>query len=220
MTLSAAQSRPERDTWATQGSVIANGKGMTMKKTVQALMMGGALLGVTLMDAAASEAIASGTTGFESGETIAVARVEAGRMIPVPHLERYRWQDATKRSEESYELLSPAAYLRMVPELDFRGRDTDNKLDEMRLAANDEGYRYLLVYGVGEDARPGGFARRSLSATGLDPQGVAAAHDGDGAKAMLVEVGTGRVLGAVTAGVGDAYLTELTDRVTEMVERL
>ena len=37
------------------------------------------------------------------------------------------------------------------------GRDSDNKLDEIRLTASDLGMDYVLIYGMGKDAQWGSF---------------------------------------------------------------
>jgi hypothetical protein len=151
---------------------------------------------------------------------IAVARVELGRLIPVPQPERFRWSDMEKRTGDSFELLTPGAYLDAVPEIDFDSYDSDNKLDEMRLASLDEGYDYILIYGMGEDAYAGSFARRPISRTGFSVTSTGALYRTDDAKAVLVETRTGHVLGAVTAPVTDRHITDLSDEVAELIPNL
>ena len=154
------------------------------------------------------------------GTKVAVARVELGRFTPMPFSEQGRWEEMHLRTNKNFAALSPAAYVNALPEIDFGSQDTDNKLDEMRLASIDEGYDYLLVYGMGEDAFAGSFARRPVSRTGFDISNTPEVMDGGEAKAILVETRTGYVLGSVTAPVKDRYVSELSDAVAEMVNSL
>jgi len=160
------------------------------------------------------------THALPENAKIAVARVELGRLIPVPHEERSRWTHMEKRTGDSFELLSPGAYLDAVPEIDFDSYDSDNKLDEMRLASLDEGFDYMLIYGMGEDAVAGSFARRPISRTGFSVPSTGALYQTDDAKAVIVETRTGHMLGAVTAPVTDRHISELSDEVADLITQL
>ena len=94
--------------------------------------------------------------------TIAVARLDGGRLIPTPFAEAFDWALLAKRTGATIEPLSAGAALDYVPEIPFHGVDTDNKIDEIRLAAVGEGYSHIIVYGVGPDARWASFGGKAL----------------------------------------------------------
>ena len=175
--------------------------------------------------AAVPEALAVSATApsqaLAEGARVAVARMELGRLIALPHAEAERWGDVAARTGVELAPLAPGAYLNAVPDIAFDCHDTDNKLDEVRLAAVDEGFDAVLVYGMGEDAASG-FARRRAERTGwrLAPRGArstTAIEAGAHSKAVLVEARTGRVLGARVAGRQDRHIGTLSDAVAEML---
>jgi len=58
-------------------------------------------------------------------------------------------------------------YLKYIPEIPFDGVDTDNKIDEIRLTAANEGYSHVIVYGMGADAYWSSIGGKALAETGL-----------------------------------------------------
>lgn len=155
---------------------------------------------------------------FDAAAPIAIARIDRGRMITTPYTEADDWATLSQSLVQPLASLSPAAYLRAVPEINMDGQDTDNKIDEIRLAAVDSGYPYVLIYGVGADAHFASFGGRSLRETGLNvPVGSQSWQGGD-AKALLVNSYTGEVIDAVTTWAPD--MPSLTAEVKAMIEGL
>ena len=165
------------------------------------------------------DVVSNGATATLGAATpIAIARIDQGRMIATPYTEADDWAALSQSLTQPIVSLSPAAYLRAVPEIDMDGQDTDNKIDEIRLAAVDSGYPYILIYGVGTDAHFASFGGRSLRETGLNvPVGSQSWQGGD-AKALLVDSYTGEVIDAVTTWAPD--MPSLTAEVKAMIEAL
>lgn len=139
------------------------------------------------------------TASLPTGATIAVARLDGGRLIPTPFAEAFDWELLARRTGANIEPLSAGAALDYVPEIAFQGVDTDNKIDEIRLAAVGEGYSHVILYGVGPDARWSSFGGKALAETGLSVDEDCRSWDGAKAKALLVDAYTGDVLGAAVA---------------------
>lgn len=133
-----------------------------------------------------------------SDANIAVARLDGGRLIPTPFAEEFDWALLAKRTGASIEPLSAGAALNYVPEIPFDGVDTDNKIDEIRLAAVGEGYSHVIIYGVGPDARWASLGGKALVETGLTVGEDCNSWEEAKAKALLVDAYTGLVLGAAT----------------------
>ena len=147
---------------------------------------------------------------------IAVARLDGGRFIPTPYAEEADWKFLEKRVDVKLDLLSAGDHFKYLPELDFQGVDTDNKIDEIRLTAANEGYSHVILYGMGTDAYWSSFGGKALSETGLTIHDDCASWDEAEAKALLVDTHTGEVLGAakaddVTYNIG--YLADDMERV-------
>ena len=156
---------------------------------------------------------------FNTHAKIGIARLDNGRLIPAPLGELQDWVFLDKRSVASFAPISPAAMIKNIPEVPMDGRDSDNKLDEIRMTAADLEMDYVLVYGVGKDAQWGSFGGRALMDTGfqIDENTVSPRA---GAKAFLVDTYTGKIFGEVTSediefGVGD-----LTDKVDALIAEL
>ena len=147
---------------------------------------------------------------------IAVARIDGGRLIPTPHGEEFDWKLLDQRVDMNIEVMNAGDYLKYIPEIPFDGVDTDNKIDEIRLTAANEGYSHLIVYGMGTDAYWSSFGGKALSETGLTVHEDCGSWDEAQAKALLVDTHTGEVLGAakaddVTYNIG--YLADDMERV-------
>jgi len=127
---------------------------------------------------------------------IAVARLDGGRLIPTPYAEEYDWKLLDKRVDLDIEVLNTGDYLKYIPEIPFDGVDTDNKIDEVRLTAANEGYSHVILYGMGADAYWSSFGGKALSETGLTVDEDCGSWDKAKAKALLVDTHTGEVLGA------------------------
>ena len=147
---------------------------------------------------------------------IAVARVEGGRFIATPYTEEADWAFLDKRVDVKLDLLTAGDHFKYLPALDFQGVDTDNKIDEIRITAANEGYSHVILYGMGTDAYWSSFGGKALSETGLTVHEDCASWDEAQAKALLVNTHTGEVLGAakaddVTYNIG--YLADDMERV-------
>lgn len=151
---------------------------------------------------------------------IVVARLDGGRFIPTPHTETVDWNYLDKRLDADIVEMDASKYYNFIPEIPFQGQDTMNKIDEIRLAAANEGFEHVLLYGVGPDASWASFGRRALSETGLTIHKDCASWENAKAKALLVNSFTGEVVGAVTADNIEYNIGELADRVGDMINEL
>lgn len=132
-------------------------------------------------------------------DKIAVARLDGGRLIPTPFGEEFDWELLDRRVDHNIELLPTSSFLKYIPEIALDGQDTDNKIDEVRLMAANEGYSHVIIYGLEADAYWSSFGGKALSETGLTFHEDCASWDGAKAKALLVNAHTGEVLGAAKA---------------------
>ena len=130
---------------------------------------------------------------------IAVARVDGGRLIPTPFGEEFDWKLLDNRVEHNIEVMNAGDYLKYIPEIPFDGVDTDNKIDEIRLTAANEGYSHVILYGMGTDAYWSSFGGKALVDTGLTVHEDCDSWKAAKAKALLVDTHTGEVLGAAKA---------------------
>ena len=150
---------------------------------------------------------------------IAVARLDGGRLIPTPYGEEFDWKMLDKRTDFDIEVMKAGDYLKYIPEIAFDGVDTDNKIDEVRLTAANEGYSHVIVYGMGADAYWSSFGGKALAETGLTVHPDCDSWDEAKAKALLVDAHTGEVLGAakaddITHNIG--YLADDMERVLNL----
>lgn len=157
---------------------------------------------------------------FKTGSSIAVARLDGGRLISTPYEEERDWTFLNRRTEVSISQLGAGTYIKYTPEIPHGSYDTDNKIDEIRLAATNEGYDYVLIYGVGPDAGWASFGGKVLSETGLTVSSDCHSWDAAKAKALLVESHSGHVLGAVTANDIQYNIGQLADRVEGLIDDL
>ena len=151
--------------------------------------------------------------------TIGIARLDKGRLIYAPMAELRDWAFLDKRSGATFAPVSPAALLKNLPEVPMGGRDSDNKLDEIRMTAADLRMDYVLIYGMGKDAEWGSFAGKAMANTGfivsdneISPRAPA--------KAMLVNTYTGQVYGTVTSDEIEFGVGDLTDKVETLINSL
>lgn len=169
------------------------------------------------------------TTPFEAkttaptiniASTIGIARLDKGRLIYAPVVELRDWAFLDKRSGASFAPVSPAALIKNIPEVPMMGgRDSDNKLDEIRLTASDLGMDYVLIYGMGKDAQWGSFAGKAMANTGFIIDGDEISPRAP-AKAMLVDTYTGQVYGTVTSDEIEFGVGDLTDKVEALINTL
>ena len=151
---------------------------------------------------------------------IAVARLDGGRLIPTPHGEEVDWKMLDKRTDFDIEVMNAGDYLKYIPEIAYGDYDTDNKIDEVRLTAANEGYSHVIIYGMGADAYWSSFGGKALAETGLTVHEDCASWDQAKAKALLVDAHTGEVLGAakaddITYNIG--YLADDMERVLDIL---
>ena len=151
---------------------------------------------------------------------IGVARLDGGRLIPTPYGEEFDWELLSRRTDANISLLSAGDYLKYIPEIPFDGHDTDNKIDEVRLTAANEGFSHVLIYGLGSDAHLSSFGGKALRETGLSIHEDCKSWDSAKAKALLVNVHTGEVLGAATAENITYNIGELADDVERLFKDL
>ena len=156
---------------------------------------------------------------FDLSGKIGIARLDKGRLIPAPLGELQDWRFLNKRSLARFEPISPAAVIKNIPEVPMGGRDSDNKLDEIRMTAADLRMDYVLVYGMGKDAQWGSFGGKALMETGfqIDEDVVSPRA---GAKALLVNTYTGKVYGEVTSEEIEFGVGDLTDKVDALIANL
>ncbi len=152
--------------------------------------------------------------------TIAVARLDGGRLIPTPYGEVEDWTYLDRRVDANIIQLGSAQYIRYTPELPQGGKSSQNTIDEIRLTAANEGLDYVLIYGVGPDANWASFGGQALVETGLTVGPDCAAWDAAKSKALLVNSFTGDVLGAVTADDIEFNIGELADKVETLIRDL
>lgn len=152
---------------------------------------------------------------------IGIARLDKGRLIAAPIGELRDWAFLDNRSEFSFAPISPAAHIKTLPEIPMDGRDSDNRIDEIRLTAVTQGMDYVLIYGMNQDAGFGKFGHNPLAETGLvysknDEVLVKAAP----AKAVLVNSFTGQVYGAINSSEVEFGVGDLTEKLENLLNSL
>ncbi len=166
----------------------------------------------------------STTPTLRAGATIGIARLDKGRLIYAPNSELRDWAKLDLRSSLTFAPVSPAALIRNIPEVPMMGgRDSDNKLDEIRLTASDLRMDYVLIYGMGKDAQWGSFAGKTLANTGfiIDDDMISRnAQKRAAAKAMLVDTYTGKVYGTLTSDNIEFGVGELTEKTEALINTL
>lgn len=151
---------------------------------------------------------------------IGIARLDGGRLIPTPFGEEFDWELLSRRTTANISLLSAGDYLKYIPEIPFQGVDTDNKIDEVRLTAANEGYSHVLIYGMDTDAYLSSFGGKALNETGLTFHEDCVSWENAKAKALLVNAHTGEVIGAATANDITHNIGELADDVERLLKKL
>ena len=153
------------------------------------------------------------------GSTIGIARLDKGRLIYAPMAELRDWADLDSRSGATSAPVSPAALIKNLPNVPMNGRDSDNKLDEIRLTASDLRMDYVLIYGMGSDAQWGSFAGKAMAETGfifqeneISPRAAA--------KAVLVNTYTGQVYGTATSDKIQFNISDLANEVGILINAL
>lgn len=152
---------------------------------------------------------------LSSDARIGVVRVDRGRMIALPINEARSWDNLDGAMSQRLVPVTAGAYLNAVPDIAMDGQDTDNKIDEIRLAAVDSGLDYVLIYGIFDDAYFASFGGKHLRETGLSvAYGSPAWQRGD-AKALLVDSYTGEVIDAAVTWRPD--MDALTEAVANII---
>jgi len=161
---------------------------------------------------------ASNVMPEQSLSNIAVARVDGGRLIPTPYDEVRDWQFLDKRIGAKVSQLRN--YTHYIPELYWGEAGSENKIDEIRLTAANEGFDHVLIYGVGPDASWASFGGKALSETGLRVHEDCASWETAKSKALLINSYTGEVLGAVTSDDIEYNIGDLADQVEGLIRDL
>jgi hypothetical protein len=151
---------------------------------------------------------------------IGVARLDGGRLIPTPFGEEFDWKMLDRRVDLDIETMNAGDYLKYIPEIPMDGVDTDNKIDEIRLTAANEGYSHVILYGLGTDAYWGSFGGKAIERTGLDVASDCDSWAKAKAKALLVNAHTGEVLGAALTNNVEFNIGYLADDVERMLATL
>ncbi len=164
------------------------------------------------------------TPTLKPGATIGIARLDKGRLIYAPMNELRDWASLDQRSNTNFAPVSPAALIRNIPEVPMMGgRDSDNKLDEIRMTASDLRMDYVLIYGMGADAQWGSFAGKALANTGFIIDGDMVSLNAQkraSAKAMLVDTYSGKVYGTLTSDKIEFGIGELTEKAEALINKL
>ncbi len=150
---------------------------------------------------------------------IGIARIDKGRLIYAPSVELRDWAFLDNRSAANFAPVSPAALIKNLPEVPMNGKDSDNKLDEIRMTASDLRMDYVLIYGMGNDAQWGSFGGKAMSDTGLVSKSDAISPRGN-AKAILVNTYTGEIYGTITSDKVEFSIGDLTDKAEIMINEL
>ena len=150
-------------------------------------------------------------------KTIAVARLHEGRFLPLPHQEAPAWQSLNDGGAASFAPLPAAVHFDVLAPVPLGAEESDNRIDEIRLAAIDAGQDYVLIYAVNRGASWGRFGDQDLAATGLTYDEASDAVRAGDAKALLIQTHTGEVIGAVTTFAPD--MKTLTELVSEMTKK-
>lgn len=157
---------------------------------------------------------------IQNSSTIAIARLDGGRLIPAPYTELEDWSFLNKRTSVDIIPLSSAQYIKYTPEIPFTGQDTDNKIDEIRLTAVNEGMDFTLIYAVGPDADINLFGHRNLKDTGLTLTSGTPSWEKAKARAILMNSYTGDVIGMVSSDKVDYNIGDLADKAGVLIETL
>jgi len=150
---------------------------------------------------------------------IGIARIDKGRLIYAPSVELRDWAFLDNRSAANFAPVSPAALIQNLPEVPMNGKDSDNKIDEIRMTASDLRMDYVLIYGMGKDAQWGSFGGKAIANTGLSAQDDKISPRGN-AKAILVNTYTGEIYGTITSDKVEFSIGDLTDKVEVMINEL
>ena len=161
---------------------------------------------------------------LKASTRIGVARLDGGRLIPAPHDEEFDWEllgrRVAKTSGAKIEVMNAGDYLKYIPEIPFHGIDTDNKIDEIRLTAANEGYSHVIIYGMGADAYLSSFGGKALERTGLRLEHDCVSWQAAKAKALIIDSFTGQVLGAATTDDITYNIGKLADDVERVMDGL
>lgn len=166
------------------------------------------------------ETLQAGLPSLAQDATIAIARLDGGRLIPTPYGEAEDWTFLDRRTDAHIVQLGASAHIKYIPELPLDAVSPSNTLDEVRLTAANEGFEYVLMYGIGQDARWASFGGMELSESGLSVKPDCAAWEQAKAKALLVNSFTGEVLGAATADDINYNIGALADGVEDLIDHL
>ena len=176
--------------------------------------------GVEMIEGATAQQTTDGLPILSEDARIGVARMDGGRLIPAPHGEVYDWQLLRKRTDRNIEVMNAGDDLKYIPEIPFNGVDTDNKIDEIRLTAANEGYSHVIIYGVGPDAYKTSLGGKTAQQAGLKPKPSGKALNGAKAVALLIDSHTGDVLGAAKTDNVAYNIGYLVDDVEQVLENL
>ena len=160
------------------------------------------------------------TPCIKGNAKIGIARLDQGRLIAAPIAELRDWAYLNNRSNVKFDIISPAAHIKNIPEVPMMGgRDSDNKLDEIRMTASDLRMDYVLIYGMGMDARWGSFGGKAMIDTGFKLTNNQYAPAGR-AKALLVNTYTGKILGTIVSEDIEFSIGDLTDKIEVLIHDL
>ncbi len=156
---------------------------------------------------------------IQMSSKIGIARIENGRLISAPMAELRNWAALDKLSDTTFAPISPVALFKNVPMGPKIERESENKLDEIRITASDLNMDYVLIYGMGGDAQWGSFAGQAMAETGFTVDKHTISPRGE-IKALLVNTYTGKVYGTVVSDILTFNISNLTQKVDALINAL
>jgi hypothetical protein len=162
---------------------------------------------------------------------IGFARIQDGRVIGAPLYELRDWahlsarlSSASDNGANRFAPITPTQIFNVTAAYEAGGRPSENRLDEIRLAAADHDMDYVIIYGAGRDAGWNSFGGMALRDTGfVIPAGHRLSPKGE-FKALIVKTHSGQVVGTVTSNNArpghDGALGELTHRLERALSDL
>jgi len=151
---------------------------------------------------------------------IGIARLDNGRLISAPYNETEDWHFLNKRTEQSFEPITAAAYLKNVPEIAYGDTDSANKIDEVRMTAVDAGLDYIVVYTLGRDANWTHLGGQALAVSEHSASISSAEYRKASGKAVILDTYSGKILSTVISNETEFGVGDLTDRVQDVTENL
>ncbi|MEE9348322.1 MAG: hypothetical protein V3U82_09000 [Robiginitomaculum sp.] len=152
---------------------------------------------------------------------IGIARIDEGRLTIAPENERNAWSSLAKQVHGIATLAPVTPHsLREVsapyPEGTWLN---DNSFDEIRMAATEQGQRYVLIYGQGLDAARDSFGGKAITDTGFAVSDQNNSSPKGELKGYLVGSYSGTIYAIVTSNAKENAIEDFTTHVGQMLEK-